>query len=333
MVAGFHPDPLHERPPGPGGDESAPAFAAELERGVAVDGPMPRPWGAFSSALAAFLSLGVLPLLLWHDRFRDYVDEERRHLRRFAEWLRLRSSRPETIDLRVAAEDLGTRPVLSGLSVLSVVGVVILFATQLSAEAPIVKQLMSYTYDFRPPRTWRAPLNPRQQLFIAWSIGLSVAYLFHWLQVRAHASDVRRYVQHANRVLRADDGVAVAPLPTPRRGISVGFLWLVVGILLAGKGAWWGLAMALSGAAQHRYMSTDSTRLRRALAARVREMTRGTPAVDGVTPAASLTAGRQQRCAHVRCLAPVARGARFCPRCGQDVQTTAAAGGPPMSLV
>jgi hypothetical protein len=319
-------------------DELAQRLTRDLER----PDPTARPWGAVGSTVVAFLSLGTLPVLLWHDRFRDFVDEERQHLRRFAEWMRLRSNRPETIDLRAAGEELGTRPLLSGLSVLSVVALIVLFAAHLgssgggvtsgarSGDGPaLVERVLAYTYQYRPCGYGGGPhWADGQLLFFAWSIALSVAYLFHWLQVQAHASDVRRFVRYANRIFQAG---GVSRVPLPRAGVGMSLLWIVGGAFLASKGAWWGLALALCGGAQYRYCATESLRVRRVLAARVRELARlpegyggGAVNMDGATgddsgAAAGATRETRRRCPHVRCLAALPRGARFCPRCGHNV--------------
>jgi hypothetical protein len=63
-------------------------------------------------------------------------------------------------------------------------------------------------------------------------------------------------------------------------------------------------------------MSTDSHRLRRALAGRVRQMA----CLPGATPSARAASRMDTRCPHVRCLAPVPEAARFCPRCGHRMQ-------------
>lgn len=314
MLSGFHPDL-----PNVDHDDVARTLVRDLERAESA----PKPWGILSSGVAGFFSLGVLPILLWNDRFRDFVDVERQQLRRFAEWIRLHSTRPETMDLRVAGDDLGCRPILSALSLLSVLGVVLLFAAQLAGgSGPIVERLLANTYRFNASAyRWHFPLNDmRQQLFAAWSIGLSIAYLFHWVQVQAHASDVRRVAVQANRVFQ---GIGVARVPVPRAGIELGLLWIALGVLLASKGAWWGLAMAICGATQQRFMGSHSPRLRRALAARVREMSRMpmTPGRDGY--ADNLAGASRRRCPHVRCQAPMPTGARFCPRCGHNVMESA----------
>jgi hypothetical protein len=314
---GFHPNSFpSERPaPGDGGPVGgADPLAQALLRDLELGEQSPRPWGACMSLLVGVFSLGALPVLLWHDRFRDFVEDERHRLRRFADWLRLRSSRPETMDLRVSADDLGTRPLLSTLSILSVIALIVLFATQVTGTRPLIQQLVGFTYRFNYHREWVAPLTDGQRLFAAWSIGLSVAYLFHWLQVRAHTSDIRRFVGHANKVLLH---AGVQPVPAPRRGLWLGFLWVFAGAFLASKGAWWGFALALSGASQQRYMCTDSLRLRRALAGGVR-LRAYLP--GATTPGARTTAQSDNRCPHVRCLAPVPNGARFCPRCGHRMQ-------------
>jgi hypothetical protein len=331
VAYGPHPNPIGDRGylvGGAGGtsDELAQRLIRDLERAD----PAARPWGAFGSTIVAFFSLGTLPVLLWHDRFRDFVDEERQHLRRFAEWTRLRSSRPETIDLRNDGEELGTRPLLSGLSILSVVALVVLFAAQLGPHfgdgGPIVRSILANTYEFRNYDPWTFPPGSGQLLFVAWSVALSVAYLFHWLQIQSHASDVRRFVRHANKILQAG---GVARVPMPRAGAGISVLWIVGGIFLASKGAWWGLALALSGAAQQRYCAAESLRVRRVLAARVRELARlpegyggGIVNTDDDRDAVTTTRSVEQtrrRCPHVRCLATLPPGSRFCPRCGHNV--------------
>lgn len=323
MESGFHPNPsVSDRLASGGGPAAALSsgapgntdpLAQALLRDLELGERSPHPWGALLSLFVGAFSLGALPVLLWHDRFRDFVEDERHRLRRVADWLRLRSSRPETMDLRVSSDDLGTRPLFSTLSILSVVAIVVLFATQVTGTRPLIQQLVGYTFSFQNNRAWVAPLTDGQCLFAAWSIGLSVAYLFHWLQVRAHASDIRRFVGHANNVLQH---AGLQPVPAPRRGLWLGFAWVFVGAFLASKGAWWGLALALSGASQHRYMCTDSHRLRRALAARVRQMAH----LPGALPASRAASRMDNRCPHVRCLAPVPDDARFCPRCGHRMQ-------------
>lgn len=295
-------------------------LARMVQHGLERSDPRLKAWDAFGSLIAAFLSLGMLPVLLWHDRFRDFVDDERHHLRRFAEWLRLHSTRPETMDLRVAGEQLNCRPLLSALSILSVVSVVVLFAVQLAGGdgRPIINQVLAHTYQFDAPRGAGIPPSDAARLFTAWCVGLSAAYLFHWVQVQAHASDVRRFVRYANDVLRSQ---RLPPVPLPRLGLGLSVAWLLAGALLAWQGAWWGLALALSGAAQQRYMREESRRLRGALAARVREMARLPDAKLDVSIQSDVEAasGATRRCPHVRCLATLPPRARFCPRCGHTI--------------
>jgi hypothetical protein len=305
VVSGLRPNFFDDRDDE---QQATRALVNELERGA--DGG-PRPWGVLASSVVGFISFGMLPGLLWHDRFRDFVDDERRHLRKFAEWMRLHSNRPETMELRVAGEDLGARPLLATLSMLAVLGVVLLFGSHLVGSGrPIGDQVLAYTYRFHNFYDWQPPLTMAQQLYAVWGIGLSIAYLFHWLQVQAHASDVRRFVGYANRIFHS---AGVHRVPLPRVGIGLAFLWIIAGLMFASKGAWWGLALAMTGAAQQRYMRSQSPRLRRALAARVRELA-GMPLSEGSGSATN------RRCPHVRCLAPLPPGARFCPRCGHNLR-------------
>lgn len=312
MTPRFHPVDVQSRQ----GDDAD--LARTLLHGLERPDPRLKPWGAFGSLVAAFLSLGALPVLLWHDRFRDFVDDERHHLRRFGDWLRLHSTRPETMDLRVAGEELSCRPLLSALSILSVVAVVILFAVQLGNDGrPVIEQVLAHTYSFDTSRMTGLAPSDAQRLFTAWCVGLSAAYLFHWVQVQAHAFDVARFVRYANDVFRYE---GIPRVPVPRIGLGLSVLWLAAAAVLTAQGAWWGLAVALSGAAQQRYMSEESRRLRRTLAVRVREMARmpqesGTAGDDIETPSSAVT----RRCPHVRCLASLPRRARFCPRCGHNV--------------
>jgi hypothetical protein len=298
MIHGLYPNLTDTR-------ESAEVLVRDLER---TDRSL-RPWGAVFSSIVGFFSLGALPVLLWHDRFREFVADERRQLGRFATWMREHSSQPESIDLRHSSEDLGTRPVLSLMLLVCVVGVIALFGVQLSNvgnDGLIINRVLSWTYHFQPPRHWHPPASAAQKIHLLWILGFSLAYLFHFLQVQAHVSDVRRLVKQANRVLTASALHAV-PQPKP---LEIGFLWIIAGVFFATRGAWWGIPLALCGAAQQQYMRTESLKIRRVLAARIREIAQ-LPALKSERTVA-------RRCAHVRCLASLPPGARFCPRCGHD---------------
>ena len=310
MTPRFHPVDVQTR-------QGEVDLARTLLQGLERPDPRLKPWGAFGSLVVAFLSLGALPVLLWHDRFRDFVDDERHHLRRFGDWLRLHSTRPETMDLRVAGEELSCRPLLSALSILSVVAVVILFAVQLGNDGrPVIEQIFSHTYGFDTTRMTGLAPSDAQRLFTAWCVGVSAAYLFHWVQVQAHAFDVARFVRHANSIFRHE---GIPRVPVPRIGIGLSFLWLVAAAVLTTQGAWWGLALALSGAAQQRYMVEASRRLRRTLASRVREMARLPHEPGSAHAEIEMPASLTRRCPHVRCLASLPTQARFCPRCGHNV--------------
>ena len=294
MNPGFPADALLAHP------DTAQSLATDLENVRSS----PRPWGVVASLITGFLSLGVLPTLLWHDRFKDFVEDERVLLRRFADWLRLHSGHPATMQLRVAGERMGPRTFLSALSVISVVGFAVFFASYIRGGQPILDQVLSYTYEFQTPRWGSASQCRRDDVFIAWSVALSVAYLFHWIQVQAHASDARRFVRYANDIFQAN---GVLRVPQPRVGMGIAFLWAGMAALLASRGAWWGIAMAMSGAIQYRYMASESPKLRRLLAARVREIAR--------LPAS----GSGEKCPHPGCLAPLPAGAKFCARCGRNL--------------
>lgn len=286
-----------------------PESAEDLVHDLEHTNQSPRPWGAVFSCIVAFFSLGALPVLLWHDRFREFAEAERRLFNRFVDWVRKTSDRPETFFLRSGDDALKTRPLLSLMLLGCVVGVIAMFGLQLSNagnDRPVIDQLLLWTYRFQPLRHWHPPASSAQRIHMLWMVGISLAYIIHFLQVQAHVSDVRQMAKQVNCLLGSSASNSLPQL----KGLEIRFLWIIGSLLFAARGVWWGIPLALCGAAQQQYMRTESARIRRSLAARIRTIA-GFPAVPDKNTVA-------RRCAQARCLAMLPPGARFCPRCGHD---------------
>ena len=151
-------------------------------------------------------------------------------------------------------------------------------------------------------------------LYVAWSIGVSVAYLMQWVQVQLHARSVRRLLDVFNEVVIDE---ALAPVFLEPVGFAVGLLWLAAGVLLIAVGAPWGVCFMLAGGVQGRYTRKTFPRLRSQLAQRVRDMAllrRPSPSRPEAAPAAR--GYTRTRCETSGCRMPLPASAKFCPRCG-----------------
>jgi hypothetical protein len=267
-------------------------------------------WGVITTLVLGLGSLGVLPLLRWTRFFWQYVRLERQQLWHLAEWLRLQTAHPDADALPDQAETIRWRGVLAAAAWVWVGAVVLFFATRLWHDPFAVRMLFDSTLG---ARGGTAPLY-RQDLFFAWTIGLSVAYALHWLQVQLHAGDVRRFVEKFNRVAAWE---GVEPLARPRLGVGAQPLWMFAAAGMVVAGAAWGLPLMLAGAAQRRYISRMSARVRAEAADRVRTILLLRRPVMRVPPFARPTI----LCRGERCRAPIPLLANFCARCGARAGT------------
>ncbi len=263
-------------------------------------------WGVIQTLLIGGLSGGVLPLLSWSHSLRQYIRHEQQQLWHLAEWMRLQNADPNVAALLVHAERIRPRLLLSTCAHGTLAMLGIFFTLQLwNDPAPLSQLIGSARY---------GPFfDGRVELFIAWQVGVSLAYVFHWLAVQLHAADVRRFVQTLNTVAKRQ---GLPPLSYPPVGTGARPLWLLGMLPLIVAGSLWALPMMLAGAVQRGYISRTSARLRLEAADGVRTfLLRQRP----VLRLASLREAHLQeahRCAERNCGCVIAPLANFCVRCG-----------------
>jgi hypothetical protein len=290
---------------GPPDDDLALVMRRRLER------PLPRAgaWGLLATIVLGVASFGLLPLLVWPTRFREYVAEEARALQDLAEWARVRGRRPAAVGpVLAAAEDVAFRPVPWLACILLAVFVVASFAMQFSSNVTLTWDwLLRCTYYYRIAAMEGRPPFWVEHLHHVWAAALTVAYGLHWIQVRTHRADVKRFVARLNPVIAAE---LLPPIPAPSRRLGLGPLWVLTAVVLGMYGAWWGIPMVLAGAAQRRYLRVTGPALRRELVSRMRDIS------ENRRLPATIATGTASRCANPRCQSALAPLARFCRRCG-----------------
>jgi hypothetical protein len=271
-----------------------------------------RTWGVLRTLLLGLVSFGIYPLFVWSRLFDDFVRLERQQFWHLAEWLRLQAHSPAADELQAAADRLATRRVLHVTAVLWVLAVIAAAAFTF-AQVPFSAGAL---YDLTYGRHWDQRVATFSvagpHLFAVWTIGLSGAYLLHWLSVQLHASDVRAIIERANP-LWSRLRVTEVPPPSLRSGLSPA--WFLAALALALLGVWWGPALMLAGSAHRRYTTRHNPMLRRELAQRI-ELVLQAQRPPLATPLPRIFIGV---CAHERCGAPLPSSASFCPRCGRPV--------------
>jgi hypothetical protein len=283
-------------------------YAAVLARRLGHQPPGGRAWGLFTTVILGLFSFGILPLLIWPSRFRDYVAAESRDLQELAEWARLRGRRPAAIGpLLASAEDATFRPLPWVACLLLAVFVVGVFLISFIQQPAIGANLLAVTYYFHLRPTTLSQIHAIQ-LHKIWIGVLTVGYLLHWVQVRSHLADVRRFVGRLNPVIEAEY------LPTIRlpRTCGMGFMWVVAAIIMGCYGVWWGIPMLMAGAVQRRYVKSVGRELRHQLVLRLTDIA-AQRRLPVIVPPRTLV---QHQCANNRCLAILRPDARFCTRCG-----------------
>lgn len=270
-------------------------------------------WGVVTTFVLGLASLGVLPLLQWTRNLWQYVRLERQQLWHLAEWLRLQTAHPDAATLPEEANQIRWRGVLAAAAWVWIGAIVIFFAAQLW-HAPLAALTM---FDSTLGARGGTARFYRQDLYLAWTIALSVAYALHWLQVQLHAGDVRRFVEKFNRVAAWE---GVAPLTRPHLGVGAQPLWMFGAAGMVMAGAVWGVPLMLAGAVQRRYISRTSNRVRAEAADRVRTILLLRRPVLRVPPFARSAV----LCRVERCRAPIPLLANFCARCGARAGTVIA---------
>lgn len=258
------------------------------------------PVWTFAVALCTF---GLVPLLTWPVRFRDFVLTEQLQLSHLAQWLRLHRPDAAADALAKEVERTGFRSWPLVIATVLVLGLMVYLAGYL-LRWPNVR-LWDATYGFMAhPRAVTRPM------YAAWTLVLSAGYVCHLAQVWLHAADMRRFVARLNDLARRE-GLEAAPLPTG--GFGAGAIpWLVAGVALAMLGVVWAFPLALAGALQRRYAQRTSAEARTALARRMQALLRVRRPQMNVPMPVSL----RRYCVRELCRAPLAPAAKYCSRCG-----------------
>lgn len=277
-------------------------------------------WGVIFTALVAALTFGILPALVWPERFRRLAAAEAERMHKLLAWARGWGATQVQL---AALEAAGRRIDASAFFTIIPVAIAAFVAVTLGMEARQAAlpwdRLVDLTYrfhDFSRQLMWmqsNAPspsdafaasqqLSRAASLHTLWCGALSIAYLAHWAQVGLHRASMRRFVGYLNKTIESRGMMPVRL----REGASI--MWplaIVAAVVLVGYGAWWGIPMLLAGTAQRRYILTTSRALQVQLHDRMgHDLRRPTVA---------------RRCQADGCRALLPLPAKFCPQCGTPV--------------
>jgi hypothetical protein len=307
----FTPTDQTVDPPNPP-DQMAEAVLASLSRGRF--GYRGRPWGVVKTFVLSALTLGILPLLCWPGRMRKFMVWEQQQLWHLAEWLRLRTGRPEALRLRdELTTDIGPSPSASALSLALPILAVIAFLRFASQPYFNPRDLSLTSWHVRHYEVFYRGQYWYRPFVLDWTLILTAGYLLHWWHVCRHAGAMDAYVDEFNSIT-AKEGIA----PVSTSGVGFGFspLWAVAALIGLSRGALWAVPLAMAGVVQMRYITITGRRTRAELAARVRDMlARTRPALDvRPTPRTPVTP-----CSNEKCRAPLRPGSTFCTRCGARI--------------
>jgi hypothetical protein len=293
-------------------------FAAAVLQGLARPVHRKLSWSAPRTMVLGVLSFGLLPIVFLSKRFRQYQIVEQQQLWHLAEWLRQNTNHPEARALEDEAEALAPSPRVGLFASLCIVGLILLFFTQLregDAWAWMAMFDRTYLYPFHRLAhiTYYRSDSSRAFLFFnTWTLALTAIYLGHWLRVQLHARRLRAWMERFNRIATAEGLAGVQPrMP----GIGLRPIWVAGGLVLAACGWLWAVPMILAGAVHRRMVHAASTANRGAIAGRFRDI------VLSRRPGQVLPMPVYFRnfCVNRFCLAPVAVQAAYCSRCGSKV--------------
>lgn len=254
------------------------------------------------------LTFGLLPLLRLHRDFRSYTAFENQQSWHAAEWLRMRSGVQEAsalADYAARRRDRSSDGFFVAAASLAVGAAgFTLFLTM--GDHPSWRGLIERTY----PSRSAAPMAPAVAMgFVAWNIGLGVAYTLHWLRVRMQVKRLRGFAERFNAVALRED---VDPLSEPRQRVGLTIPWIVGAAISCAVGAFWAIPLALAGASQRVYINETAGQFRIELLERLRLiLVKQRPAV-----AVPNYVIQDRRCSNALCRAMLRAGALFCPRCG-----------------
>lgn len=273
--------------------------------------------GALRGLVGAAVTFGVWPIIKWPLRLRDLAATERHQFWHLYEWIRLQGGYPQADlePLRRAVEKVRFRLSLWLVSLIAVVGVAAFFGW---VGAPAGLSLRDYglvTYGGGQLAGSVVPASIAWRMYLAWTIGMSLAYGLHWVAVQLHGRDVRR-VARALNAITAREGLAAVKLPPV--GVGIGLGWIAAAAVLWLFGACWGVPFALAGAAHQRLAERSVPRLREQMAETLRTMLLIRRPGMRIPTAVTLT----RKCGNPQCGARVLQVANFCPRCGTRMDGT-----------
>jgi hypothetical protein len=298
-------------------DEARPdALATAAMRALTREHPMPPPWGAAKSVFLGAITFGVLPLYSWPRSFRTVATIERQQLWHLAEWVRLCGGHAGTDGPPVLPNRAGFRPLLWACSMLCVAVTAAVFAYQAAHYGFNVHDLRATTYGIGQLTPHHLPFDVARQLFITWSVGMSLAYTLHWFHLHLHHAEVRRFVEAFNGLTKRQ---GIRPVSMPPLGLGVRPVWLLGMIALVSVGAVWAIPMCLAGALQCRWKK-QSRAVRGGLSDAVRQVLMlRRPALHVRRP---FELG--EFCPNDLCVNRVPPQAAFCPGCGMPVSSRVA---------
>lgn len=263
--------------------------------------------GWIRALVTGFITLGIWPFFGMSRRFRDYVSFERQQMVHLADWLRRHHDSRETEKLQDLSRRLRFH---EGLHLLAILCIMIVIAVLVLGTIPMsFDKLMGATYKANPWHTrgvWPA-------IFVAWNVGLCIAYLLHWMQVSIYMAEFKRFIDQFN-IIASKLQLKQVLNPAPRGTLS----WALACILLVWFAGLWGIPLAVAGMTQRGYVNVAAVRTRKELAERMRLLLlqRRQP-----TNAPEPSAGPDYRvhtakCSRELCQAPIPVDAVYCPRCG-----------------
>ena len=284
------------------------------------------PWGLIKTIIFGSLSFGLLPLLVWPNRFKKFVACEQQQLWHLAEWLRLHTGRPRATELRdwtqrelnatsgttTLAVLCGLFAVFAGFNLLHHADLATLYGTAYPLIIPHGR-IYWYLHD----TIWfpRYPRGFYGDFWGLWTLLISAGFIVDWFQVCRQAGALAEFTDKFN-VIMAEEGIA----PVQARGVGIGFspLWALTAVVFVAGGALWAIPMAFAGVVHLRYVRKTSRRTRSEFAQAVRTMlTNRRPALLVRQPP-SLAKAQNWRpaCGNEKCKAFLPAGATYCPRCG-----------------
>lgn len=258
-------------------------------------------WGVVKTLVLGVLSFGLLPLLVMRYRWIHQTELEK-------QWMDGLMNRPASSSNTVAKPNrksdtlaqcakAATTQRLAWIVIGGAVGVMAWFFIQwLGHETFSLTTLLASTYQFNPRHIGPPPLW-RSHLFLAWTLGLSLAYAAHWVAVQWHVTRMREF-------LAALPSRASHPQPpAPDVGLGLSPRWILGAVVMVLFGGYWGIFMMMAGGVQRQYARRCAMQWRKAL---------GQP-----TPQGMLAGGAV--CPNNFCRKELPPHAAYCPRCGWKI--------------